>query len=220
MAIDLSGTDMKKVAILFSLVLGWAQTGFTADASPVGDAAAGKAQTAVCSACHGADGNSAVPSFPKLAGQGQKYLYKQLVDIRDGARPVPTMAGQLDGKTNQDLANIAAFYAAETSSGGQTDPELLALGEAVYRAGIPERKVAACAACHSPTGSGNAPAGFPSLAGQHADYIAAQLMAYRKGYEDETGRTNDGDIRIMRITAFGLSDKEIQAVSSYAAGLH
>jgi cytochrome c553 len=220
MAIDLSGTDMKKVAILFSLVLGWAQTGFTADANPIGDAAAGKGQTAVCSACHGADGNSAVPTFPKLAGQGEKYLYKQLVDIRDGARPVPTMAGQLDGKTNQDLADIAAYYAGQTSSGGQTDPELLALGESIYRSGIPERKVAACASCHSPTGSGNAPAGFPSLAGQHADYIAAQLTAYRKGYDDETGRTNDGDIRIMRITAFGLSDKEIQAVSSYAAGLH
>jgi cytochrome c553 len=220
MAIELSGTDMKKVAILFSLVLGWTQTGFTADAGPIGDAAAGKAQTAVCSACHGADGNSAVPAFPKLAGQGQKYLYKQLVDIRDGARPVPTMAGQLDGKNNQDLADIAAYYAEQAGSGGQTDPELLALGEAVYRGGIPERKVAACAACHSPTGSGNAPAGFPSLAGQHADYIAAQLRAYRKGYEDETGRTNDGDIRIMRITAFGLSDKEIEAVSSYAAGLH
>jgi len=211
---------MKKVAILFSLVLGWAQTGFTADAGPLGDAAAGKAQIAVCSACHGADGNSAVPTFPKLAGQGQKYLYKQLVDIRDGARPVPTMAGQLDGKNNQDLADIAAYYAEQASSGGQTDPELLALGEAVYRGGIPERKVAACAACHSPTGKGNAPAGFPSLAGQHADYIAAQLKAYRKGYEDETGRTNDGDIRIMRITAFGLSDKEIEAVSSYASGLY
>jgi len=211
---------MKKIAILFSLVFGWAQTGFTATIVPVGDAAAGEAQTAVCSACHGADGNSAVPTFPKLADQGQKYLYKQLVDIRDGARSVPTMAGQLDGKTNQDLADIAAYYADQARSGGQTDPELLALGESVYRSGIPERKVAACAACHSPTGSGNAPAGFPSLAGQHADYIAAQLVAYRKGYEDETGRTNDGDIRIMRITAFGLSDKEIQAVASYAAGLH
>lgn len=211
---------MKKTSILFSLLLGWAQTGFTADAGLVGDAAAGKGQTAACSACHGADGNSAVPTFPKLAGQGQKYLYKQLVDIRDDVRIVPTMAGQLVGKTNQDLADIAAFYASQARSGGQTDPELLALGESVYRSGIPERNVAACAACHSPTGSGNAPAGFPGLAGQHADYIAAQLQAYRKGYEDETGRTNDGDIRIMRITAFGLSDKEIQAVSSYAAGLH
>ena len=96
---------------------------------------------------------------------------------------------------------------------------LLALGEAVFRSGIPERKVAACTACHSPTGKGNALAGFPSLAGQHAEYIAAQLMAYRKGHEDETGRVNDGDTRIMRITAFGLSDKEIQAVASYASGL-
>jgi cytochrome c553 len=130
------------------------------------------------------------------------------------------MAGQLDGKSDQDLADIAAYFASQTRTGGQTDPALLALGESVYRSGIPERKVAACTACHSPTGSGNAPAGFPSLAGQHADYIVAQLTAYRKGYEDETGRTNDGDSRIMRITAFGLSDREIQAVASYAAGLH
>ncbi|MCB1697959.1 MAG: cytochrome c4 [Pseudomonadales bacterium] len=211
---------MKKVAILFGLALGWAPTGFTADVALAGDAAAGKAQAAVCAACHGPDGNSAVPSFPKLAGQGEKYLYKQLKDIRDGARPIPTMAGQLDGKSNQDLADIAAYFAGQTMSGGQTDPALLALGESVYRSGIPERKVAACASCHSPTGAGNAPAGFPALAGQQAEYIAAQLIAYRKGYEDETGRINDGDTRIMRITAFGLSDREIQAVSSYAAGLH
>ena len=211
---------MKKVAILFGLALGWAPTGFTADVALAGDAAAGKAQAAVCAACHGPDGNSAVPSFPKLAGQGEKYLYKQLKDIRDGARPIPTMAGQLDGKSNQELADIASYFASQTMSGGHTDPALLALGESVYRSGIPERKVAACASCHSPTGAGNAPAGFPALAGQQAEYIAAQLIAYRKGYEDETGRINDGDTRIMRITAFGLSDREIQAVSSYAAGLH
>ena len=211
---------MKKVAILLGLALGWAPTGFTADVALAGDAAAGKAQAAVCAACHGPDGNSAVPSFPKLAGQGEKYLYKQLKDIRDGARPIPTMAGQLDGKSNQELADIASYFASQTMSGGHTDPALLALGESVYRSGIPERKVAACAACHSPTGAGNAPAGFPALAGQQAEYIAAQLIAYRKGYEDETGRINDGDTRIMRITAFGLSDREIQAVSSYAAGLH
>ncbi len=211
---------MKKIAILFGLAMGCAQSVYSAELMPAGDAAAGEAQTMVCAACHGADGNSAVPTFPKLAGQGQKYLYKQLQDIRDGARPVPTMVGQLDGKSNQDLSDIAAFYAAQPRTGGQTDPELLALGEAVYRGGIPERDVAACTACHSPTGAGNAPAGFPALAGQHAEYIAAQLVAYRKGYEDETGRINDGDTRIMRITAFGLSDKEIEAVSSYAAGLY
>lgn len=211
---------MKKIAILFGLAMGCAQSVYSAELMPAGDAAAGEAQTMVCAACHGADGNSAVPTFPKLAGQGQKYLYKQLQDIRDGARPVPTMAGQLDGKSNQDLADIAAYYAAQSRTGGQTDPELLALGEAVYRGGIPERDVAACTACHSPTGAGNAPAGFPALAGQHAEYIAAQLVAYRRGYEDETGRINDGDTRIMRITAFGLSDREIEAVSSYAAGLY
>ena len=211
---------MKKIAILFGLAMGCAQSVFSAELMPAGDAAAGEAQTMVCAACHGADGNSAAPTFPKLAGQGQKYLYKQLQDIRDGARPVPTMVGQLDGKSNQDLADIAAYYAAQSRTGGQTDPELLALGEAVYRGGIPERDVAACTACHSPTGAGNAPAGFPALAGQHAEYIAAQLVAYRRGYEDETGRINDGDTRIMRITAFGLSDREIEAVSSYAAGLY
>ena len=209
---------MKKIFILLSLGL-WASSGFAADAMPAGDAAAGEANAVVCGACHGADGNSMTP-FPKLAGQGAKYLYKQLQDIRDGARPIPTMIGQLDGKSDQQLADLAAFYAAQARTGGKTDPDLLELGEKVYRAGIAERGVAACTACHSPTGQGNAPAGYPALGGQHAQYIADQLRAYRKGYEDDTGRTNDGDTKIMRDTAFGLSDKEIEAVASYAAGLH
>ena len=209
---------MKKLAVLFSLTLGWTSIGFAATANPVGDAAAGKSQSVACGACHGADGNSASP-FPKLAGQGEKYLYKQLRDIRDGARVVPTMAGQLTGKTNQDLADLAAYFSSQERSGGHTDPELLALGAKIYRAGVPDRKVAACIACHSPTGKGNAPAGFPALAGQHAEYVANQLRAYRKGYEDPTGRTNDSDAKIMRTTAFGLSDMEIEAVSSYIAGL-
>ena len=210
---------MKKIAILLGLALGWAQWGFAAEANPKGDPAAGESQVTACGACHGPDGNSVVPTFPKLAGQGEKYLFKQLKDIRDGLRPIPTMAGQVDNKSDQELADIAAYYASQARTGAQTDPALLELGESVYRGGIPERQVAACTACHSPTGNGNAPAGFPSLGGQHAEYIAAQLVAYRKGYEDATGRVNDGDSMIMRITAFGLSDKEIEAVASYAAGL-
>ena len=206
---------MKKVVILASLLMGCSQ--FVA--AQTGDAAAGEALTATCAACHGADGNSAAPTFPKLAGLGEKYLLKQLKDIRDGARPVPTMVGQVDNMSDQDLANIAAFYDAQPRSGGQADPAMVELGEKIYRAGVAERKVAACAGCHSPQGKGNAPAGFPPLAGQHADYIAAQLKAYRKGYEDESGRTNDGDSMIMRTNAFGLSDKEIEAVASYASGL-
>ena len=210
---------MNKAAIVFSVLLGGVSFGFINGASAAGDAAAGKEMSVACGACHGADGNSMVPTFPKLAGQGEKYLLKQLQDIRDGARPIPTMAGQLDGKSDQNLADIAAFYAAQAGSGSHTDPALLALGEKVYRSGVAERNVAACTACHSPTGKGNAPAGFPALAGQHAEYIATQLRAYRKGYEDDTGRTNDGDTKIMRTTAFGLSDGEIEAVSSYVAGL-
>jgi cytochrome c553 len=204
---------MKNLAIMFALLMAWAQSGIAADA------AAGKSNAVVCSACHGADGNSAVPSFPKLAGQGEAYLVKQMKDIRDGARPVPTMAGQLDGKSDEYLADLAAYYASQSKSGGKTDPELVALGAKVFRGGVAERNVAACSACHSPKGKGNAPAGFPSLAGQHAEYTATQLKMYRKGYEDSTGRTNDGDGKIMRTIAFGLSDKEIEAVSSYIAGL-
>jgi len=204
---------MKNLAIVFCVLVAWAQSGVAADA------AAGKNMSMACSACHGADGNSVVPTFPKLAGQGESYLVKQMKDIRDGARPVPTMAGQLVGKSDEDLANLAAYYASLPKSGGKTKPELLALGQKVYRGGVAERKVAACAACHAPTGHGNAPAGYPSLAGQHAEYLATQLTMYRKGYEDETGRTNDGDAKIMRTIAFGLSDKEIEAVSSFIAGL-
>ncbi len=210
---------MKHIAILLGLALGWAQTAYSAEVLQ-GDAARGEALVGTCSACHGADGNSAAPSFPKLAGLGEKYLLKQMKDIRDGARPVPTMVGQVDNMTDQQLADIAAFYNGQARSGGQTDPELLALGEKVYRAGVADRNVAACTACHSPTGKGNGPAGFPALGGQHAEYIEAQLRAYRQGYEDEAGRTNDGDTMIMRSTAFGLSDLEIRAVASYIAGLH
>lgn len=207
---------MKKTLIFSSLLLALAQT---ATVQAGGDPAAGESQTAVCVACHGADGNSPAPTFPKLAGLGEQYLLKQLVDIRDGVRPVPTMAGQLDGKSDQDLADIAAYFDSQPRSGGQADPELVPLGEKVFRAGVAERNVPACMACHSPTGKGNAPAGFPPLAGQHADYIATQLKAYRQGYEDPAGRTNDGETKIMRTVAFSLSDKEIEAVSSYASGL-
>lgn len=209
---------MKRTAVLFGLIVGWTASTYAADANVVGDAAAGKSKSVACGACHGADGNSAAP-FPKLAGLGEKYLYKQMRDIRDGIRSVPTMAGQLDGKSDQDLADIAAYFASQTRSGGQTDPEKLALGAKIFRSGVAERNVPACMACHSPTGRGNVPAGFPPLAGQHAQYVADQLRAYRKGYEDPAGRTNDGDAKIMRTIAFGLSDKEIDAVSSYVAGL-
>ena len=187
----------------FSIVLALALYG--AHSLAGGDAEAGQAKAATCVACHGVDGNSAVPTFPKLAGLGHKYLLKQMKDIRDGRRPVALMAGQVDNMSDQDLSDIAAFYDA--------------LGRKVYLSGIAERQVPACSGCHSPTGNGNGPAGYPSLGGQHAEYIAAQLKMFRKGYEDPTGRTNGGEAKIMRTTAFRMSDMEIEAVASYIAGL-
>lgn len=184
-----------------------------------GDAEAGQAKAATCVACHGVDGNSAVPTFPKLSGLGHKYLLKQMQDIRDGRRPVALMAGQVDNMTDQDLSDIAAFYDAQPRTGGTADPDKVSLGRKVYLGGIAERQVPACSGCHSPTGNGNGPAGYPALAGQHADYVAAQLKMFRKGYEDPAGRTNGGEAKIMRTTAFRMSDMEIDAVASYIAGL-
>lgn len=204
----------KKLFVLLASLL-------IAGAATAGDAAAGKAMSQTCAACHGADGNSAAPSFPKLAGQNEKYLIKQMQDIQSGIRSVPTMAGQLDGKSAADLANIAAYFAGQAVGGGQADPELVAKGEAIYRGGISERSVPACAACHSPTGQGNAGAGYPALAGQHAQYTSAQLQAFRAAADgDPAGRMNDGESAIMRTIAFGMSDREIEAVSSYIQGLY
>ena len=184
-----------------------------------GDPEAGAELVGSCTACHGTDGNSLAPAFPKIAGLGERYLLKQMKDIRDGRRPVALIAGQVDNMTDQQLADIAAFYDSQERTSGTADPELVELGRKVYLAGITDRKVAACSGCHSPSGKGNGPGGFPGLSGQHADYIEQQLKMFRLGYEDESGRTNGGDSKIMRTIAFGLSDLEIKAVASYVAGL-
>ena len=212
---------MKKLLILNALVLGAIVGTANVQAADIlkGDPAAGEQKAVACGACHGADGNSMVPMFPKLAGLGEKYILQQTQHIRDGLRPVAQMVGQVDNMSDQDLADIAAFYSSKPRGVEKANPELIALGEKVYRAGVADRNVAACIACHGARGAGNAPAGFPALGGQHADYVSAQLKAYRKGYEDPTGRVTDGDIKIMRSNAFGLSDMEIQAVSAYVSGL-
>jgi cytochrome c553 len=219
---------MNKLLIGLLLVTGCA--GF---AQAGGDASAGKSKSAACAACHGADGNSLAPTFPKLAGQNERYLLKQLQDIQCGAlaeadqkaqkclpRVVPTMVGQLDNFNDTDLADIAAFFASQTGSGGQAKEAVAAKGEEIYRAGIRAKGVAACTACHSPTGKGNDLAGYPALGGQYADYVAAQLKAFRAAADGLPGRSNDGDTKIMRDVAARLSDSEITAVSSYISGLY
>lgn len=185
-----------------------------------GNAAAGKSKSASCAACHGQDGNSPAPTFPKLAGQGERYLIKQIHDIKSGARPVPMMAGQTDNLSDQDIADIAAYYASQTGSVGQADPALVKKGEAIYRGGIAERGIPACSACHSPTGAGMAAAGFPKLSGQYADYTIAQLKAFRAAMDGREGRDNDGEAKTMRMIAFKMSDAEIEAVSNFIQGLH
>ncbi len=208
---------MKKVLLAGVIALGvMSQTAVAA-----GDAAAGKAKTAACVACHGPDGNSPAPTFPKLAGQGERYLLKQLHDIKSQVRPVPVMLGLLDNFSDQDLADISAYFASQKGSVSQAKKDLVTKGELIYRAGLKDRGIPACTACHSPTGSGNAPAGFPRLGGQHADYIATQLKAYRAAADgDAAGRANDGDTKPMRTIAAYLTDSEIAAVSSYVSGLH
>ena len=206
---------MSKLFVSLLLTLGVTGMAQAASAAIVGDASAGQAKTAVCGACHGPDGNSAAPNFPKLAGQGERYLLKQLTDIKDGKRQVLEMTGQLTNLSEQDLADIAAYYAKQKNSVGAADPKLVERGQALFRGGDLSKGLPACTGCHSPDGVGNAPAGFPHLGGQHADYIEKQLIGFREG-----DRTNDGDSMTMRSISAKLSNKDIKALASYIQGLH
>lgn len=201
---------MNKVLVTLLLTLG-----ITGMAQAAGDAKAGQAKAAMCGACHGADGNSAAPNFPKLAGQGERYLLKQMNDIKSGNRNILEMTGLLTNMSEQDMADIAAYFASQNMSVGAADPALVKAGEALYRGGKLAEGMPACTGCHSPDGAGNDAAGFPQLGGQHAAYVAKQLTDFREG-----NRTNDGDSMMMRSVAAKLSNKDIQAISSYIQGLH
>ncbi|OUS36954.1 cytochrome c4 ['Osedax' symbiont bacterium Rs2_46_30_T18] len=197
--------------ILIGLVLSLSASTY---AYAAGDAAAGKEKAVACGACHAADGNSEIGNFPKLAGQNAKYLIKQMVEIQSGARSVPEMAGQLDGKNEQDLEDLAAYFSSKKILGGKTAADQLELGQSIYRSGIPAKQVAACTACHGAKGQGLSTAGFPALGGQHAAYTQKQLQSFRTSLRDND--TNG----MMRDIAARLSDVEIKAVSSYIQGLY
>lgn len=179
------------------------------------DAAAGKDKAVMCAACHGADGNSMISMFPKIAGQGAPYLVKQLIDIRDGARSVPEMVPFVMGVSDEDFEDMAAYYASQKPTIGAADEKLVALGERIYRGGVEEKGIPACIGCHGPQGTGISLAKYPALAGQFSDYTKAQLTKFSMGE-----RTNDGDARLMRDIAERMHTKEIEAVSSYIQGLH
>ncbi len=166
---------------------------------------------AVCAACHGADGNSAVTVNPKLAQQHPEYLVKQLQEFKSGKRANAIMMGMSAALSEQDMKNIAAWLTTQTAKKGfAKDPDLVKLGERIYRGGIADRQIAACTGCHTPTGAGM-PSQYPRLAGQHADYAVAQLTAFRDGV-----RKNNTQ---MSQVAAKLNDREIKAVSEYIAGL-
>ena len=183
-------------------------------AHAAGDATAGKTKSAMCAACHGADGNSPAPNFPTLAGQHPDYITKQLMAFKGGERTDATMNAMAAALSEQDMADIAAFYATQTGTAGKAAADKVELGETLYRAGNMASGVAACAACHGPTGSGNPMANFPSLNGQHADYTVAQLKNFRSG-----ARANDAG-SMMRGVAGKMTDAEIEAVAQYIQGLN
>jgi cytochrome c553 len=179
-----------------------------------GDAAAGKTKSATCAACHGPDGNSPTPAFPKIAGQHEGYLVKQLMEYKSGERVNATMNGMAAALSEQDMADLAAYYASQTPTIGTADPAQVELGETIYRYGNQVTGVAACSACHGPAGVGNPMANFPLLQGQHADYTALQLNHFRSGE-----RANDAGA-MMRGVAGKMTDEEISAVAQFIQGLN
>jgi len=165
----------------------------------------------VCAACHGADGNSTITANPKLAGQHPEYLVKQLQEFKAGKRANAVMSGMAAPLSDEDMRNIAAWASSQKPApGAAKNKDLITLGERIYRGGIADRQIPACAGCHSPNGAG-IPAQYPRLSGQHADYTSTQLKAFRAGERKNSAQ--------MSGVAVYLTDKEIAAVSDYIAGL-
>ena len=165
----------------------------------------------VCAACHGPDGNSMIPANPKLAQQHPEYLVKQLKEFKSGKRANAIMSGMVASLSEDDMRNIAYWLASKKAKPGfAKDKSSVLLGERIFRGGIADRQVPACAGCHGPTGSG-IPSQYPRIAGQHADYAVAQLLAFRDGV-----RLNNAQ---MTGVVAKMNDREIKAVSDYIAGL-
>jgi cytochrome c553 len=207
---------MKKLCLLLGLILISATT-----VAIDGDPEAGKAKSITCAACHGVDGNSAIPLNPKLAGQHPGYIYKQLVEFKlagmtagKEGRNNAIMNGMAAPLSEQDMKDLAAYFASQELKIGSAPEEVLAVGEALYRGGDADRGITACIACHSPDGSGMNLAGFPVIGGQHATYTKQQLEMFRSGQ-----RHNDLN-GMMRGIASKLTDEDIEILSAYIEGLY
>lgn len=203
---------MKFRLLLLVLGLLWSCFGYAE-----GNIEAGASKNANCVACHGPDGNSLAPLWPKIAGQHEAYLVKQIKEIRmgeEGPRHNETMYPMVQNLTDQDILDLAAFYANQEQTSGQTKSAYLEPGAKIYRGGILDKGIASCSGCHGPRGKGNDLAGFPRLSGQHADYTVDQLKAFKEGR-----RKNDIN-GIMRDIAMRMSEEDMRAVAEYVAGLH
>lgn len=181
-----------------------------------GDAKAGETKAAVCGACHGADGNSSLAMYPKLAGQNEAYIARQLAQYKSGKRNNPIMMPFAATLSPQDMADIGAFFATKQPSPNQADEAYVARAQQIYRAGDAALGVPACMACHGPDGRGMAGSAYPQLSGQWADYVQAKFAEWRAG----TAWGDDDHAKIMPDIARRLSDNDIAALASYAQGLH
>jgi len=186
-----------------------------------GDAEAGKTKSATCAACHGPDGNAPVTIYPKIAGQHAEYIYKQLKEFKLGmstngkeGRYDPVMSGMALPLSEQDMKDLAAYFSSQTMKAGSTPEDIVEVGQDLYRGGDMERGIPACLACHGPRGVGHSLAGFPKISFQNSDYIKAQLEKFREG-------TRHNDMNgMMQDIAVKLTDKDIEILSEYMAGLH
>jgi cytochrome c553 len=203
---------LKTIKIFSGAVL--ALSMLAGNAIAAGDPEAGKTKSATCAACHGADGNSVNPQWPSIAGQNAAYLTKTLNAFKEGTRSDPLMTAQAMGLSDADIADLAAYFASQKATGRTADPALAEAGEDLYRGGNMESNLTACIGCHGPAGRGNAPAGYPSLSGQHAAYTAKQLADYQS-----KARKSDGDTQIMRNVAARLTQEEINQLAAYIQGL-
>jgi cytochrome c553 len=212
---------MKKTIIILASIL---ITSLTNPILAAGDAEAGQAKSATCMGCHGLAGNSTIPNFPKLAGQGKAYIVKQLQYFKSGERENAMMAGVALSLSDQDMEDVAAYYSIQTISenSAKGSEEMIELGRKIYVGGKMDTQTTACIACHGPKGKGIPTAGFPAVAAQHADYTASQLKAFRQ-YSINQQTDSDGVERVnemMNNVAMGLTNEEIDALSQYIAGLH
>jgi cytochrome c553 len=193
-----------------------------------GDAKAGQTKAGACAACHGIDGNSSDPQYPRLAGQHERYIYRQLKLFKSGERVTPIMMGMAAPLSEQDMRDIGAYFATQKGQAGVADDTVIKtgpnadkkfyqVGEKLWRAGRPAEGVPACMACHGPTGRGNPGPAYPSLGGQHAPYTVAKLQFFRGG--ESYGKDTNANV-IMAQVAKSLSDEDIQSLATYIEGLH